>query len=594
MKIIKPLFFSIVIILCTLHSINAQIFERVDVDFKEASGGSATWCDYNNDGILDFFVTGYNIGGINFDHGTIYNGMVNGLFTESNIFNITKVIYSAQAFADYDNDGDIDLLLCGTRSGFDRDNRTDLYENINGQSFQKTNDVFEKLKNAYVEWVDYDNDGDLDLFLMGYNVNSLYVIRLYVNNGDKTFTESDLDFNETINYSSRCAKWDDFNNDGLKDIILSQPTLDNEQTTIYRNLGDDRFLNVDTTNIPYFNYKNIETGDYNNDGLLDLLVWAFDQSKTYENPVILYKNIGNFRFAEVWRENIIHDDGTIDLVDMNNDGLSDILVYSRNGNYGRLYFNDGDDDFSFSSLSDLPESYWSGGAYVADYDNDFDLDILVHGTTSGSATDAFTEVYKNVDINKNTPPLPPVNFNVTKNHSNVIISWDAGTDNETPALGLSYNLSVGTTYNGGEILSSHTTTNGTRQLIDNGNTKNNFYFLRNLPPGEYYCAVQSIDNGYCSSEMSETISFTIDSASTSSLDFDVYPIPTSSMLTIEAKSTSGQSHVKIYNAYSQLVFDNIYYGKLNEEIDVSFLPLGIYYVQLLNNGKSKAKTIIVE
>ena len=99
-------------------------------------------------------------------------------FVERTDIDLVKVKNSASAWGDYDNDGDLDLLITGaSSSGY----VANLYENDTG-NFVNSSTILERMSNGDVEWGDYDNDGDLDLIMSGSNgfnqpFTKLYFIR---------------------------------------------------------------------------------------------------------------------------------------------------------------------------------------------------------------------------------------------------------------------------------------------------------------------------------------------------------------------------------------------------------------------------------
>src|SRR5439155_11411196 len=137
-------------------------------------------------------------------------------------------------------------------------------------------------------WADYDNDGNLDLFVAKSPNNSLYH-----NNGDGTFTEMTSNTVGSIVGDVApflyCA-WADYDNDGLLDLYVTQASGAN---FLYHNNGDGAFTRVLTGN-PVNDPGNSFTsawGDYNNDGFLDLFVVRGGVDQPAKN--LLYRNNGN-------------------------------------------------------------------------------------------------------------------------------------------------------------------------------------------------------------------------------------------------------------------------------------------------------------
>jgi hypothetical protein len=569
-----PLLLTCAVVLGALQ-LHGQQFEEVHDTLKGADSGSAAWCDFNNDGMLDFFVTGHNLNGNDFEHAVFYRGEGNNHFTEGNIDAITRVIYSNQALGDFDNDGDIDVFLCGTTSGFHEDNIAELYENVGGSAFVRTHHYFDKIR-GHVEWVDFDNDGDLDLFLLGTDNQDIFRGMLYVNNDDNTFTGSTIRSYSEEEPHSICAAWADFNNDGYKDLFINHRG-EKYTTTLYRNDYTGTLQPMVALNIPFRDYKSAVTGDYNSDGYIDLLLWVYENYTPSKMDVVLFENQGDFQFREVWRRNVQHFGGSMQLTDLNYDGRTDIVVYCENEGPTKLFINENNNGtFTEKNIYNLPATVWFGELYLADSDKDYDLDALAIGTLTGSAADGYTRIYQNTDTPKNTPPDPPDSISVDYFSNNMIcIKWTDGYDAQTPSPGLSYNISVGTASNKSQILSNHTNADNSRQLVDYGNTKNKFYFLKGLPPGDYVCTVQTIDNSYCASESVSSFAFAI-SANVQESSISIYPNPGRGVLHFSNYYQSRD--VRIYDAIGKQILAVKQHPPITP-LDISYLPTGVYLVE---------------
>ena len=140
------------------------------------------------------------------------------------------------AWGDYDNDGYLDLYLAN------KDEANRLYENQRDGTFAEvasTAGVDDSGLGHGASWGDFDNDGDLDLYLANWRTN-----RLYKNGGDGTFTETGADDWVNNFRESHGASWGDYNNDGHLDLYVINTAAVNR---LYRNNGDETFTDFGGT-----------------------------------------------------------------------------------------------------------------------------------------------------------------------------------------------------------------------------------------------------------------------------------------------------------------------------------------------------------
>jgi CSLREA domain-containing protein len=286
--------------------------------------GSA-WGDYDNDGDLDLFVANH---GDNF----LYSNNGDGTFTKVTTGVIVNDGEGSEcgSWGDYDNDGDLDLFVANDGDNF-------LYANIGDSSFIRITDgqiVNDGGSSRTSSWGDYDNDGDLDLFVAnGSNQNNF----LYVNNGDGTFTK--ITDGEIVNDggASLSSSWGDYDNDGDLDLFVANE--DNENNFLYANNGDGTFTKI-TTGVMVNDgglSKGSSWGDYDNDGDLDLFV-------ANDGDNFLYSNNGDGSFTKITTGVIVNDGGGSEggsWGDYDNDGDLDLFVTNFFNETNFLYRNDG-------------------------------------------------------------------------------------------------------------------------------------------------------------------------------------------------------------------------------------------------------------
>ncbi|MBA4744937.1 MAG: VCBS repeat-containing protein [Muricauda sp.] len=240
-------------------------------------GPSLAVADINGDGNEDFF-----IGGAKGQPGTLYLHTGHGKVTpkKTTAFEQDKAFEDvAAAFFDADGDGDLDLVVGsgGNNVGMERNYRARLYLNDgNGNFLKSENELPSTFKNiSTISPQDYDNDGDMDLFIGSRSVVGVYGISpdhlLLENAGDGTFNN----VTERLGYDLKDAgmvtdsKWEDMDGDGKKDLIV---TAEWDTPKIYKNTG--RRLSKMTSSLDslYGWWNTVETADLDGDGDQDLIL----------------------------------------------------------------------------------------------------------------------------------------------------------------------------------------------------------------------------------------------------------------------------------------------------------------------------------
>ncbi len=278
------------------------------------------------------------------------------------------------SWADIDNDGNEDLII--TESG--TTSRNDVYINNGDGKFNKLTSGPVGLDNGdsrAAVWGDYNNDGHIDLFVANLGQENF----LYKNDGAGNFTR-DLDVvikNETGN--SVGAVWVDFDNDGWLDLFVANSG--GENNFLFMNQGDGSFAKITGLDIVSDggDSRGCAAADFNNDGFLDLFV---ANAATGGEKNFLYLNNRSGGFTRITLGPVVEDKAESSggsWGDYNNDGWLDLYVTNRFGQPNRLYKNDGKGDFiaiESSQVPDVPLSSSRGSAW-ADYDNDGWLDLYV-------------------------------------------------------------------------------------------------------------------------------------------------------------------------------------------------------------------------
>ncbi len=255
-------------------------------DGSRAFGASIV--DYDNDGFLDIYVVNgasSNFGENNF----LYRNNGDATFTQITSGPLVEdsAHSSSATWCDYDNDGDSDLFVA---NGFTEDPTqvgNAFYRNNGDGTFTELALSDIGLWQSYGSngsWGDYDNDGDFDLYVTNFiGINN----HLFSNNGDGTFTRIFSGIAVNDRGDSVSSTWGDYDNDGDLDLYVTNDF--NENNVLYRN-DDGEFVKVVDGDLVNDGGRSNGAiwGDYDNDGDLDLYVPNGQRPATQNN--ILYRN----------------------------------------------------------------------------------------------------------------------------------------------------------------------------------------------------------------------------------------------------------------------------------------------------------------
>ncbi|MCH8291225.1 VCBS repeat-containing protein [Candidatus Poribacteria bacterium] len=512
------IFISVLLAVFALSSNTASPQTFTDIGANIITGSSVAWGDYDNNGSLDLILTG-TLGGPDNHIARLYRQNENGefVFDQQASQQLIGVSSGDIAWGDYDNDNDLDLILTGIESVDNQIRSSRIYTNRideNG-SFELDNQASQNLVGVgvgSVDWGDYDNDGDLDIFLSGFDGVFTHA-KIYRNDRDDNGA---IIFNEELNAEfpgvwNSSAAWGDYDNDGNLDILMTGnntligPLRLPQLTRIYRNEGGGRFeLQRTLTGV---SHSSVAWGDYDSDGYLDILLTGWNRDSGVSANVYR-NNEGNGTFNATPLPGSVRG-GSAAWGDYDNDGDLDFLltgITELGGDHiSKLYRNDnGVFNEDEGASSDLIDGVGSRSVSWGDYDNDGDLDLLLSGNPlSGDRT----KIYRNNAETPNEPPLPPANLNAEVDEANltVTLSWDAADDPQPNQGPLTYNLYLETEDGRVFVSPMADKATGFRRIAALGNTNHNTeWLIKGLEPGKNYrWGVQAIDHAYAASRFTE-------------------------------------------------------------------------------------------
>jgi hypothetical protein len=387
--------------------------------------GGSIFDDFTGDGLPDLFSTSLDA-----DLGaSLYVNRGNGIFEDTSISaRLGDQVYALNVSrADFDNDGNLDVLLL--RGGWERPLRLSLLRNRGNGTFDDVtvaSGLAQPIATESAAWGDYDNDGLLDLFVCGEYLppggklpaspgDPANRCRLYHNQGNGRFV--DVAPKAGV-IDERCAKgsaWGDYDGDGRLDLFVSNM---GQECRLYHNEGDGTFRDV----APKLGVTGADMSfacwfwDYDNDGLLDLYVNDYRarvaevlssamhiKIENSSHPR-LYQNLGSGTFQEV--SVLVGLDRAMapmgaNFGDIDNDGFLDIYLGTGDMSYEGLDVNLLFKNVEGSYFEDVTTSSGTGhlqkghGVSFADWDCDGDLDLFVElgGATPGDQ--AYNALFQN-------------------------------------------------------------------------------------------------------------------------------------------------------------------------------------------------------
>ena len=449
-----PVLFENTIDASQIHFVLKNSVSPQRYSIETMTGGVALF-DYNNDGLLDiFFTNGAEIPSLKKSNPGFYNRLFrnngDGSFTDvTEKAGLAGSGYSmGVAAADYDNDGFVDLYV----AGFDRNQ---LFHNSGDGTFR---DLTEKSGTAGMisgrdkpwsvaaGWIDYNNDGLLDLFVVNY-----------------------LDYSLARAHSCRTGNIVDY---------CSPNEYRGRPNILYRNNGDGTFTDVSQqSHISRYVGKGmgVAFADYDGDGFTDIFV----SNDSFPNFLLHNNGDGTFTDVALMAGVAYNESGKTvagmgaDFRDIDHDGRPDIFHTAMYGDTFPLYRNLGKGQFEdvteMTGLSAMTAGFTAWGAGIFDFDNDGNKDIFA----AGSAI-----LDNSMEVNNRPYPLPNWLYRNLGNMKFQDVSEQAGRGFSQPAA--HRGAAFGDLNNDGKVDIVVTVLNGEPQLLMNRSPNHNHWIILKL------------------------------------------------------------------------------------------------------------------
>ncbi|MCF3604995.1 FG-GAP repeat domain-containing protein [Planktothrix agardhii] len=422
--------------------------ENTNISLTGVSGSSVTTADFDKDGDTDILLTGFDSS--NNPISKIYSNNGSGGFSENTNISLTGVGFSSVTTADFDKDGDTDILLTGFDSSFNPISK--IYSNNGSGGFsENTNISLTGVSRSSVTTADFDKDGDTDILLTGPDSSFKNISKIYSNNGSGGFSENT---NVSLTgVSSSSVTTADFDKDGDTDILLTgRDSSNNRISKIYSNNGSGGFSENTNISLTGVSYSSVTTADFDNDGDTDILLTGQGSSGRISK---IYSNNGSGGFSENTNVSLTGvGSSSVTTADFDKDGDTDILLTGQDSSYNpisKIYSNtlnpptfssfagpvdttneDTEVELTFAEFADQGNEADNGGTVDAFVVKAVSSGTLRIGSDATSATAWVAGSNDTIDATKKAYWTPDANVNGTVNAVQVVAKDNDGLQSPTP------------------------------------------------------------------------------------------------------------------------------------------------------------------
>lgn len=552
-----------------------QTFEEVETNFKDFLFSTIDVADINGNGNMDLVFSGaLNDDGNYITQNEVYTN-TGGSYELSQDFGEFSIHEGSIRFIDFNNDGLMDIVSSGL-SYLDIVNYKQYRWENDGNSFVKT-DVTSGRVYGNIQVFDMNHNGFQDYAVNGIQYNEgvgyEHAVDYFENTGDGF--ETHLEWLPGTQFGN--LQIVDLNNNGELDAVAVG--LDPFTEPVFHvYINNEGTLDL-TQQFSGVSKGKVKFADFNADGFQDLIYSGNDASG--DGYLAVYFNNGEGGFDEVLEiENEGLKDSSVAVGDFNNDGYYDFVIvgnYSNNGNHSRtklFLYDQSANNFTKAEDTGLFNIGSGGDIQALDYNNDNSLDIIMTGFDwAASGSPQVTKLYENLSTESNEKPNPPTELLLEEDGSRLNFSWSGASDDKTPTEALRYELTVGTTPGGQDIM---------RYVV----TTPFWYLDLEEIPSSLYWSVKAIDASYVYSDASEEQTLSVFDMDVSPIA--IYPNPATDLVTIESKNHIQK--IEIYTMNGTQIESNL----KGNTLDVSHYASGVYLVNIITDQSISTKKLLIK
>jgi|GEM_PF-5834355 len=385
-----------------------NLIEITNNNVIDVKNSVVTAVDINNDGKKDLYISGIDNSGSVVNAFYLNNGYGTFIDNSSIIANVTPLSHGSAKFADVDGDSDMDLLISGKDASNQAVTKLYLY---NGTTFVASSSTFEGAFGGDADFIDYNGDGNLDIFISGENNSGNPTSKFYTNDGSNNFTAAS--FPAIIPYKNSGFTFGNFsgNSGTTTDLFLTGINASNDiKTSIYHYNGTNYVLVSDTL----LAYKNAKVKRQNAPAALQYIaVNGIDDDNNALTTIYVFSNSSGYFGVSVIATDYANGDFTFN--DFNQDGKTDFVISGKSIINSNLK-SDLKTASDFTNLigyvfdndaSTVLEPLFNGDITSFDFENDGDIDLIITGENANGESD--TRLYRNINICTETSYTQVVN-----------------------------------------------------------------------------------------------------------------------------------------------------------------------------------------